>query len=485
MRDTEIVASIAAGDPHGLATAGDRYAAPPASYRSSVLTDPADTATATADTFVVGASRPDGPRDPGRLRAWLSTAARDESLRMLRSGRGTPALDGAPGVSGGRADVSEQAERAKLKTMFEEASAGLNPGDREVIELQLRQGLAAGEVASVLGVSRSHAHSAASRARDQLEVCLSVLLVSRGGRGDCGELDSTLAGWDGRLTPLLRERVHRHIEHCATCAARRALELRPAKLHGRSPAAALAAGAAASVRLAGGAPSALKQHTLALAAGDGPAAAAHGAAVLARAGYFGREGFPEPVPAGTAGLAGQHVADGVRALRASPQRQAAVAAAVVLVAIAAAAFVVAGHDEHVTPSADPKTPTAPPPPAASAARAAAQPMARGPSSTAAAPASSTAGPADPATAGQPARSPASPATANPAPATALATTPAAAPARSPRPAPAPAVKSSPGDAMFTLYAGLTLPRPLAATAVVLPVPDGAASAARGLDTEDA
>src|SRR3984893_18087970 len=140
--------------------------------------------------------------------------------------------------------ATAHAPRAGSRALSEEAPAGLNPGEREVIELQLRQGLEAGEVATVLGVSRNHAHSLLSRARDQLEACLGVLLVGRAGRGECGELGAMLAGWDGRLTVLLRKRVHRHIEHCATCAARRAFELRTAMLLDLPPGAAISAGAA-------------------------------------------------------------------------------------------------------------------------------------------------------------------------------------------------------------------------------------------------
>ena len=258
MRDSEVVASIVAGDPDGLATAYDRYAAPLFKYCRTLLSDPADAADAVQDTFVIAASRLDGLRDPARFRAWLYSVARNESLRILRSKKGTSAYHEAPDVTDDSGDVSEHAERAQLKTLFEEAAAGLNPTEREVIELQLRQGLEAAEVADVLGFSRNHAYSLLSRARDQLESCLAVLLVGRAGRDECRELGSMLSGWDGRLTVLLRKRVHRHIEHCATCTARRAIELRPAMLLGLSPGAALAAGAAASLKFAASTPMGLR-----------------------------------------------------------------------------------------------------------------------------------------------------------------------------------------------------------------------------------
>jgi len=365
MRDTEVVASIVAGDPNGLAMAYDRYAAPLFKYCRTLLSDPADAADAVQDTFVIAASRLDGLRDPERLRAWLYSVARNESLRILRSKKGTAAYHEAPDVTDDSGDVSEHAARAQLKTLFEEAAAGLNPGEREVIELQLRQGLEAAEVADVLGVSRNHAHSLLSRARDQLEACLAVLLVGRAGHGECGELGSMLTGWDGRLTVLLRKRVYRHIEHCATCTARRAIELRPAMLLDLSPAAALAVGAAASLKLVASAPMALRGHTLALATGHGPVAAAHRAVVVARAGSFGTGGFPNPVHAGQAGLAGQHAVGAVQALRSSARGHAVVATPVIATAIAAVVFALTLHGQHPTPSGAPEPPAAAATPSAS------------------------------------------------------------------------------------------------------------------------
>src|SRR5580704_10276077 len=170
MRDSEVVASIVAGDPLGLAAAYDRYADPLFQYCRTLLNDPADAADAVQDAFVIAASRLDGLRDPSRLRPWLYAVARHEALRILRSKQGTSALDVASDVTDDSGGAG--AERADLRALLEDATAGLNPGELEVIELQLRQGLETAEVATVLGVSRNHAHALLSRAREQLETCL-------------------------------------------------------------------------------------------------------------------------------------------------------------------------------------------------------------------------------------------------------------------------------------------------------------------------
>jgi RNA polymerase sigma factor (sigma-70 family) len=341
MEDSEVVGSIVAGDPHGLDDAFDRHADPLYKYCRTLLRDPSDAADAVQDAFVIAASRLDRLREPDRLRAWLYALARNESLRILRSKKGSSAPYKAPDAPEDSAGPGHDAEQPDLRALFEDACDGLNPGEREVIELQLRQGLDPAEIAAVLGLSRGHAHTLLSRAGEQLWTCLAVLLVSRGGRDSCGELDALLAGWHGRLTVPLRKRVHRHIEHCAVCGARRSFELRPAKLLDLAPGAALAAGAELSLRLAPGLPEGLRAHTITIATGQESGAAAHRAAVLSRAGAFNHGGFPQPV-------------------RSSPRVQTTEAAAVVAaVAIAAGAFALTGNTQLFKSAAAPKPPTAP------------------------------------------------------------------------------------------------------------------------------
>jgi hypothetical protein len=138
---------------------------------------------------------------------------------------------------------------------------------------QLWHGLEIPEVAQVLGVSRNHAHSLFSRARDQLRTSVGVLVVGRSGRKDCAALDQLLRNWDGRLTAPLRRRVGRHIDRCSVCSDRRRRELHPAALLSAAP------GAAVGFALAGGggpgrpvmAPPALHPEVLHLAADHGRA----------------------------------------------------------------------------------------------------------------------------------------------------------------------------------------------------------------------
>jgi RNA polymerase sigma factor (sigma-70 family) len=343
MGDSELVTSIVAGDPEGLAAAYDKYAADLYGYCRTLLREPDDAADAVQDTFVIAASKLAGLRDPGRLRAWLFAVARNECLRLLRSRRPAAPLQDAPEVADDSADVSAGAERAETVALVRAAIGGLNDSERDAIT-QLWHGLEVSEVAAVLGVSRNHAYALFSRAREQLAASVAVLLVGRAGRGDCAVLDGLLGDWDGRLTARLRRRVGRHIDQCPVCSARRRRELTPALLYDIAPGALLGMAASHATRGSAGPLSGPLAHVraevLRLTAGAGP----HRLAAQAAAGpgphSFGASGFPRPAHLGHLGLLPRHLPVG------GVTTSAAAAAAAVVVATA---VVPAGGPAHNRP----------------------------------------------------------------------------------------------------------------------------------------
>ncbi len=167
----------------------------------------------------------------------------------------------------------------------------------------------------------TRAHAVASRARGQLERSLGALLVARTGREQCAELDALLGGWDGQLTPLLRKRVSRHIEHCEICGERKRRELSPAALFSVLPLVALPAG--------------LRQQVLRLVADTRPEALAYRESVARRAEPFADSGFPVPI----APLARPAIAHPLRAV-------ALIAAVALLVLGGASAYVLLGGKSH-------------------------------------------------------------------------------------------------------------------------------------------
>lgn len=279
MKDREIVAAIVAGDPAGLAGAYDKYAESLYGYCGWMLGEPDRAAATVQDTTVIAAASLGGLRDPLRLRPWLYAVARSECHHRLRAGE--TGLDEPAGLAALPADAGENTERAEQRGLVRAAMDGLNPGEREVIELGLRHDLSGADLAVVLGVSRNQAHALASRARGRLEQELGVLLVARTGRWACPTLDLMLHDWGGQLTAPVRKQVARHTGQCDACAYRRRSALRPAALDGMAPLAAL--------------PRGLREKVLRLCADDSPLAQAYRDEVTQRAGPFGANGFPQQV----------------------------------------------------------------------------------------------------------------------------------------------------------------------------------------------
>jgi RNA polymerase sigma factor (sigma-70 family) len=283
VQDGEIVAAIVAGDPAGLAAAYDNYAPALYAYCRTLLSEPADAADAVQDSYVIAAAKLGGLRDPDRLRPWLYAVARNECFRRLRARGLSAPLDAVVEVTSDEPDLALRPEREELRELVVDALSGLNPGDREVIELNLRHVLGGDDLADALGVSRNHAYALASRARSQFEGSLGALLVARTGRDQCDELDDILAGWDGELTVLLRKRVNRHIERCEVCGERRRSELSPAMLLSMLPMVAL--------------PPGLREQVLRLVDDPSPVVAGHRDLVVRRAEPFDNSGFPKPIAA--------------------------------------------------------------------------------------------------------------------------------------------------------------------------------------------
>jgi RNA polymerase sigma factor (sigma-70 family) len=287
MEDPAVVAAIVAGDPAGLAEAYDKYAVPLHSYCRSMLREPADAADAVQDTFLVATAKLHSLRDPGKLRAWLYAVARNECLRRLRAGHTVSALEEAPDLPTQTGEVGLATERVELQELVRAAIDGLNPGERDVIELSLVADLDGDELADALGVSRNHAHARLSRARSQLERSLGALIVARTGRTACPDLDAMLTGWDGQLTVLTRKRTSRHIEHCEICGERKRQELTSALFAAAMPLVALLPG--------------FRPQLLRMLADRSPAGLAHRLTVANRAGPFGPNGFPKPIRPPAAG----------------------------------------------------------------------------------------------------------------------------------------------------------------------------------------
>jgi RNA polymerase sigma factor (sigma-70 family) len=299
MRDSELAASIVDGDPRALAEAYDRYADLLWSYCRSMLSDADRASEAVTDTFVIAASRLDVLPTFGRLRAWLYAVARNECLRRQRSAKGEGAAYGGAERLRRAAEVLSTGEQRQLRALLTEAFGGLDDTERDVMQM-VWHGLDLAEVAAVLGISRSDAYGLFTRARDQLEASVGVLLMGWSGRGGCNEFEDSLYGRDSKLTPDLRARLSRHIAKCEACSDQYRRQMRPSLMLCLSVGALLSEAADARAA-ASHAPIGLWEQVYQMTSQHNPEARWH-KILGSRRMSFGPDGFPRQLAAGRDGL---------------------------------------------------------------------------------------------------------------------------------------------------------------------------------------
>lgn len=216
MTDTSLIGATAIGDAWGREAAYDAYADGLHTYCLSLLQDHDVAADALYDTFVVADHHISHARDAERLKAWLYAIARNECLRRIR---GDVAVSHyfTRRTDESMADLERNLRRAELQSLLWPEAQGLDPRDRETLELSVRHGLAGRDLARVMGTTPEYAHAVLSQAWQDVELTRAALAVAVSHATRCPDRDRLVAGWDGNLTSSMRRRLVRHLERCGEC----------------------------------------------------------------------------------------------------------------------------------------------------------------------------------------------------------------------------------------------------------------------------
>jgi DNA-directed RNA polymerase specialized sigma24 family protein len=168
------------------------------------------------------------------FRGRLYAVTREECLRR-RADREAPA-GRRPAAEAAGAETDEASRR-----LVHAALLVLSGRQREVLDLALRHGLSAGDLAQVLRTTPDDAAALVVQARRELDDAFAAVLVVTAGRDDCPSV-SSLAGPPGRpLDARTCGVLARHIAGCPICGTRGDLEVPTARLLDAMPVAALPA----------------------------------------------------------------------------------------------------------------------------------------------------------------------------------------------------------------------------------------------------
>lgn len=280
MDDEALVSQALAGETQAIAALYDRYADRLYDYARRLTRNPNDANDAVHDSFLVAMQRLGQLRDHSRFRPWMYAIVRTEVARKrLRTDRLHFGVWDDP-VS---TDIvpSRAAEITELQQLIADAADGLSDDDREVLDLHLRHGLTGPEMAAALDIPERHVSVTMQRVRERLARGLGVVLVGRS--PTCDEFAALREREGAELTELVRKRLARHIDSCATCTTDRDTRMRPEMLLAALPMA-LAPAAMRAVTLQGASTG---------AAGGAAVAAGSAARVVSEAGRtWLRDGFP-------------------------------------------------------------------------------------------------------------------------------------------------------------------------------------------------
>jgi len=227
--DAELVEIIRGGSTEPWGEVFDRWRDSVWHVALSMTRNHSDSEDVVQATFLKAVESIDQLREPDKLRPWLCSIARSTAMDRVRRRRETPSSQLSDSPDQGET-IDSNLHQAEVAALVQAAFGGLEPRDRQALELVERDELSGDELASALGVSRDNAYALIHNARTRFARSVESVIVARTGGQKCLDLQETLGNWGGQLTPLLRKRLARHIQQCGTCAGTRDREVTRAAL---------------------------------------------------------------------------------------------------------------------------------------------------------------------------------------------------------------------------------------------------------------
>ena len=233
--DDALAARAAEGDKDAFGELYERHHGELYDFAARMVRDRDTAADVVQNTFTRAWPALRAGTKPGNARAWLFGIARNLSLDELRLRRRVTTNDGlglglAELEDVDAFDPSEVVETKELAELVWTSAAELKPDDYALLDLYVRRGLNADELADSLGVRRGAVYTRLTRLRAALAKAVATSLLLRHGRGRCPELDGIAASLRVEPTREGRLVVQRHIESCENCRQTRGMYASPAQI---------------------------------------------------------------------------------------------------------------------------------------------------------------------------------------------------------------------------------------------------------------
>ena len=232
MDDALMVSRALGGDLDSFGQLYDRYYGRVYDFVWRVVRDNDAAAEVTQDVFTRALQGLTAASKAASFEAWLFTIAHHAAVARAEHAGPTAALLAAHEEAFGSFDVPDPCRLDdpavvdgdhELGALVWEAATALNPRDYALLDLHLRQGLAAAELSAIIGVSRGNAATMVSRMKTAASSVIGSYVVARRGSNDCLALQQTLAQFDfPPYTDQVRTAVDAHVAECDRCKRARA-----------------------------------------------------------------------------------------------------------------------------------------------------------------------------------------------------------------------------------------------------------------------
>ena len=239
--DLDLVLAAKDGDPTAFGTLFDRWFDRVFDVSFRIVHDREVAAEVAQDVFLVAWQQLVTLRQPESFGGWLLRTSRNRSLNRLERERRSVALgdEETMAVIDRRStspDASIAAAQGEDVDLVWAAAAALGERDASVLDLHLRHGFGASEIAEALDVTTNNAHQLLFRLKDRLRGAVRGWVLWADGAPACPSLARalTVAGIDTFGAEAVRA-IDRHARACDVCEERRALRLAPEAMFAAVP----------------------------------------------------------------------------------------------------------------------------------------------------------------------------------------------------------------------------------------------------------
>jgi RNA polymerase sigma factor (sigma-70 family) len=234
--DESLAARSVGGDKDAFAELYERHYRAIYDFAIRILRDPDAAADVVQATFTSAWPALRKGTRPTSIKSWLFSIARNQSIDELRRRRRVFPNEGlglglAELPDPAAFDPSETVETKELAELVWTSAAGLRAEEYALLDLHVRRGLSADELADSLGVRRGAVYTRLTRLRQALENAVATSLLVRHGGGRCTELDRLVAGYKAQgLVHEGRRVLQTHVEDCTRCQESKGLYASPAQI---------------------------------------------------------------------------------------------------------------------------------------------------------------------------------------------------------------------------------------------------------------